>query len=154
MSFGTLVLIVLSALFVPLTIVLIGIVAWSVGAAIAIGNLLLSRTFKTPQLHQWYADAGTDARNVRVRECILRSTMVTHAKAVIDRGKEGLLLGSPFNQDYFDEEAEGLVAPYLHAAALTPDVTAAGVYRWILDRNDKDAEKILTEWLREKGYLQ
>jgi phosphatidylserine/phosphatidylglycerophosphate/cardiolipin synthase-like enzyme len=101
---GTLVMIVLGAIFAPLTLLLIGIIAWSVGAAIVIGNALLAGPlgFKAPQLHQWYADAGTDARNVRVRECILRSTMVTHAKAVIDRGKEGLLLGSPFNQDYFD----------------------------------------------------
>ena len=99
---GTLVMIVLGAIFVPLTLVLIGIIAWSVGAAIVVGNLLLSRSFKAPELHQWYADAGNDAHLVRVRECILRSTMVTHAKAVIDRGKEGLLLGSPFDQDYFD----------------------------------------------------
>jgi type IV secretion system protein VirD4 len=52
-------------------------------------------------------------------------------------------VGEGINQDYFDEEAEGLVAPYLHAAALTPDLTATGVYRWILDRNDKEADSIL-----------
>ena len=44
-------------------------------------------------------------------------------------------VGEGINQDYFDQEAEGLVAPYLHAAALTPDITAAGVYHWILDRD-------------------
>lgn len=44
-------------------------------------------------------------------------------------------IGEGINQDYFDQEAEGLVAPYLHAAALTPDVTAEGVYRWILNRD-------------------
>jgi type IV secretion system protein VirD4 len=54
-------------------------------------------------------------------------------------------IGEGINQDYFDEEAEGLVAPYLHAAALTPDVTAAGVYRWILDRDDKEADTILDD---------
>ena len=54
-------------------------------------------------------------------------------------------VGEGINQDYFDEEAEGLVAPYLHAAALTPDTTAAGVYRWILERNDKEADQILTD---------
>jgi type IV secretion system protein VirD4 len=54
-------------------------------------------------------------------------------------------LGDSPNKDYFDEEAEGLVAPYLHAAALTPDVTAAGVYRWILDRDDKTAAQILAD---------
>ncbi|HST40531.1 MAG TPA: type IV secretory system conjugative DNA transfer family protein [Conexibacter sp.] len=44
-------------------------------------------------------------------------------------------IGEGINQDYFDQEAEGLVAPYLHAAALTPDVNAEGVYRWILNRD-------------------
>jgi len=55
-------------------------------------------------------------------------------------------VGEGINQDYFDEEAEGLVAPYLHAAALTPDVTATGVYRWILDRDDKTADQILGDF--------
>jgi type IV secretion system protein VirD4 len=54
-------------------------------------------------------------------------------------------VGEGINQDYFDQEAEGLVAPYLHAAALTPDVTATGVYRWILDRDDKIADHILRD---------
>ncbi len=54
-------------------------------------------------------------------------------------------VGEGINQDYFDEEAEGLVAPYLHAAALTPDITASGVYRWILDRDDKTADGILRD---------
>jgi type IV secretion system protein VirD4 len=54
-------------------------------------------------------------------------------------------VGEGINQDYFDEEAEGLVAPLLHAAALTPDINAAGVYRWILDRDDKAADSILAD---------
>jgi type IV secretion system protein VirD4 len=54
-------------------------------------------------------------------------------------------LGEGGNQEYFDQEAEGLVAPYLHAAALTPDVTAAGVYRWILDRDMDTATAILDD---------
>jgi phosphatidylserine/phosphatidylglycerophosphate/cardiolipin synthase-like enzyme len=101
---GTLVLIVLGAIFAPLFLVLMGVIAWSVGATIAIGNALLSRRlgFKATELHEWFADAGSDAKLVRVRECILRSLMVTHAKMVIDRTREGILLGSPFNQDYFD----------------------------------------------------
>jgi type IV secretion system protein VirD4 len=52
-------------------------------------------------------------------------------------------VGEGINQDYFDQEAEGLVAPYIHAAALTADVTAAGVYQWILDRDDRTADTIL-----------
>jgi type IV secretion system protein VirD4 len=54
-------------------------------------------------------------------------------------------IGEGINQDYFDQEAEGLVAPYLHAAALTPEVTAAGVYRWILERDNETALQILTD---------
>ncbi|HEY1854003.1 MAG TPA: type IV secretory system conjugative DNA transfer family protein [Solirubrobacterales bacterium] len=54
-------------------------------------------------------------------------------------------VGEGINQDYFDQEAEGLVAPYLHAAALTPKVDAAGVYKWILDRDDDTAMGILTD---------
>lgn len=53
--------------------------------------------------------------------------------------------GEGINQDYFDQEAEGLVAPYLHAAALSEDVTAAGVYQWILDRDDRSADSILAD---------
>lgn len=54
-------------------------------------------------------------------------------------------IGEGINQDYFDQEAEQLVAPYLHAAALTPDVTAAGVYGWILDRDADTALGILED---------
>lgn len=54
-------------------------------------------------------------------------------------------IGEGINQDYFDQEAEGLVAPYLHAAALTPDVTAEGVYRWILARDFTTAAAILAD---------
>jgi len=51
--------------------------------------------------------------------------------------------GEGINQDYFDQEAEGLIAPYLHAAALSEDVTAADVYQWVLDRDDRTADSIL-----------
>jgi type IV secretion system protein VirD4 len=54
-------------------------------------------------------------------------------------------IGEGINQDYFDQEAEGLVAPYLHAAALTPDINAAGVYNWILDRDSDTAINILDD---------
>jgi type IV secretion system protein VirD4 len=53
--------------------------------------------------------------------------------------------GEGINQDYFDQEAEGLIAPYLHAAALSEDVNAADVYQWILDRDDRTADSILAD---------
>ena len=40
---------------------------------------------------------------VRVTELRLRSNNVTHAKLVIDRGVEAVVLGSPFGQDYFND---------------------------------------------------
>jgi type IV secretion system protein VirD4 len=52
-------------------------------------------------------------------------------------------LGQTSNQEYFDEEAEGLTAPLLHAAALAGDVSAADVYRWILVREQDAPEAIL-----------
>jgi phosphatidylserine/phosphatidylglycerophosphate/cardiolipin synthase-like enzyme len=39
---------------------------------------------------------------LRVRQLIDRSFNITHAKVVIDRGKEAILLGSPFEQAYYD----------------------------------------------------
>jgi len=54
-------------------------------------------------------------------------------------------VGDSGMSEYFDEEAEGLVAPYLHAAALTPDINATGVYSWILARNDRSADEILAD---------
>ncbi|NLT04996.1 MAG: type IV secretory system conjugative DNA transfer family protein [Solirubrobacterales bacterium] len=54
-------------------------------------------------------------------------------------------LGDGGNQQYFDQEAEGLLAPYLHAAALTPDVDASGVYRWILEREVDTPAGVLEE---------
>ncbi|MHB8696312.1 MAG: type IV secretory system conjugative DNA transfer family protein [Solirubrobacteraceae bacterium] len=43
-------------------------------------------------------------------------------------------LGSNHSQEYFDQEAEGLTAPLLHAAALSGTHTILDVYRWILAR--------------------
>jgi type IV secretion system protein VirD4 len=68
-----------------------------------------------------------------------------HALLVARWLGHALRIGEGINQDYFDQEAEGLVAPYLHAAALTPDVTATDVYKWILGRDDKTAAQILDD---------
>jgi type IV secretion system protein VirD4 len=54
-------------------------------------------------------------------------------------------IGEGINQDYFDQEAEGLVSPYLHAAALAPDINAAGVFKWILERETEEAPRILED---------
>lgn len=54
-------------------------------------------------------------------------------------------VGEGIHQDYFDEEAEGLVAPLLHAAAISGDVTAQGVYSWILSRDEDTPTAILRD---------
>jgi type IV secretory pathway TraG/TraD family ATPase VirD4 len=52
-------------------------------------------------------------------------------------------LGQTSSQDYFDNEAIGLTAPLLHAAANTPDRTIVDVYRWILARETDEPETVL-----------
>jgi type IV secretion system protein VirD4 len=51
-------------------------------------------------------------------------------------------LGASHTQEYFDQEAEGLTAPLLHAAALERGHTIVDVYRWILQR-ETDAPKAI-----------
>ena len=52
-------------------------------------------------------------------------------------------LGSSASNQYFDEAAQELAAPLLHAAALTHDKTMVDVYRWVRDTKLDDATKIL-----------
>lgn len=56
-------------------------------------------------------------------------------------------LGASHTQEYFDQEAEGLTAPLLHAAAISGKHTILDVYRWIL-RRERDAPQ---EILRTAG---
>ena len=51
-------------------------------------------------------------------------------------------LGATHTQEYFDQEAEGLTAPLLHAAALSGEHTILDVYRWILQR-ERDAPQAI-----------
>jgi type IV secretory pathway TraG/TraD family ATPase VirD4 len=54
-------------------------------------------------------------------------------------------LGATHTQEYFDQEAEGLTAPLLHAAALDDGRTIVEVYRWILRRERDTPESILRD---------
>jgi len=72
---------------------------------------LFHKLFNEPDLVQWFQQAGPDASRVRVRELKLRSFFVTHAKMIIDRGREAVLLGSPFEQVYFDSLQHDIVNP-------------------------------------------
>ena len=57
-----------------------------------------------PPMIQWFKDAGAQPGRapVSVKQLHMRSNQFTHAKLVIDRGREALLLGSPMEQDYYD----------------------------------------------------
>ncbi len=107
----------------PLTAALIvtGVAAGLVVAG-AIGfdriDQFFHRLFEEPKLSNWFSSAGADASHVRVRELKLRSLFVTHAKVVIDRGKEGVLLGSPFEQVYFDSLQHNIDNPQRGRAAV------------------------------------
>jgi hypothetical protein len=48
------------------------------------------------------------------------------------------------SMEYFEQEAQGLTAPLLHAAGLTDDKTIVDVYHWVRDRDTKTPTKILT----------
>jgi phosphatidylserine/phosphatidylglycerophosphate/cardiolipin synthase-like enzyme len=98
--------------------VLLGIVfteALAVGlvAGIAYIRHTLNTMFSEPKLAEWFktiedATAAGQATPplpaVEVRDLKMRSVMVVHAKAVIDRGVQGVLMGSPFEQVYFDSK--------------------------------------------------
>ena len=57
------------------------------------------------ELSQWFTDAG--AQHVSVRILKTQPYSVTHAKIVSD-GKEAVLLGSPFEQVYFDAPSHAI----------------------------------------------
>jgi phosphatidylserine/phosphatidylglycerophosphate/cardiolipin synthase-like enzyme len=77
----------------------------------------LSNQFGKQELAKWFERAIQDVQSqttpapqtpalgtVRVGELRLRSNFVTHAKMIIDRDNEAVVLGSPFTQVYFDSQ--------------------------------------------------
>jgi type IV secretion system protein VirD4 len=66
-----------------------------------------------------------------------------HALLVARWLGHAVTLGQGHTQEYFDQEAEGLTAPLLHAAASTTSRTIVDVYRWILRRERDEPERIL-----------
>lgn len=56
-----------------------------------------------------------------------------------------LAFGENESTEYFDEVAQELAAPLLHAAALSPAKTIVDVYGWVRDRDVETPMKILTE---------
>jgi type IV secretory pathway TraG/TraD family ATPase VirD4 len=66
-----------------------------------------------------------------------------HALLVARWLGHAMRLSAGHSQEYFDQEAEGLTAPLLHAAALEPGHTILHVYPWILAREQDEPERIL-----------
>jgi phosphatidylserine/phosphatidylglycerophosphate/cardiolipin synthase-like enzyme len=107
---------------------LIGVIGLVVDLLDLILPSKINKAFHERELEQWFKTATADfatagGRNqVRVRELRMRSLFVTHAKILIDRrplagdatktvGKEALLLGSPFEQVYFDSAQHDIADP-------------------------------------------
>ena len=82
---------------------LVVVLAAIVELGLVIGHFVLY--FKSaPEVVEWFKDAGPQPgrRPVSVKRLQMRSNQFTHAKLVIDRDREALLLGSPMEQDYYD----------------------------------------------------
>jgi phosphatidylserine/phosphatidylglycerophosphate/cardiolipin synthase-like enzyme len=92
-------------------VALLGLI--TLGALFYVDNRVFPDQFGKKRLARWFEQAIADLQSapapqpalgqVRVTELRLRSNNVTHAKLVIDRGVEAVVLGSPFGQDYFND---------------------------------------------------
>jgi phosphatidylserine/phosphatidylglycerophosphate/cardiolipin synthase-like enzyme len=109
---GAVILITATVLFL-LLIVLWAFVVLFVSFAILFASLGAPSYFKSfyrkklkeIAIEQWFQDAqasNESPKQVAVHELVHRSLNITHAKMVIDRGNEAILLGSPFEQVYYD----------------------------------------------------
>jgi type IV secretory pathway TraG/TraD family ATPase VirD4 len=67
-----------------------------------------------------------------------------HALLVARWLGHAMQLGQTATAEYFDEAAQELAAPLLHAAAITDDQTIVDVYRWVCDRDVKAPTQVLT----------
>lgn len=65
-----------------------------------------------------------------------------HALQVARWLTQAVDLGSGGNTEYFAQEAQGMIGPLLHAAALSGR-TVIDVYNWILEREESEPEAIL-----------
>jgi len=87
-----------------------GWIAYVAIALVAIIGVVLGYVFRkiyfgpAPKIVEWFGDAGAQPgrKPVSVKQLQMRSNQFTHAKLVIDRDREALLLGSPMEQDYYD----------------------------------------------------
>jgi len=76
-----------------------------------------SSKFGEPALQQWFNDAKVDSAHMEVRQLADRSFNITHAKVLISRDQEAILLGSPFEQVYYDSPKHEIAYPKRGGAA-------------------------------------
>ena len=125
LALGAAGLFLLAGILIPL----LAIVAIALGVVLAIGAGLAvflayfiptvpqyladwySAKFGEPALQQWFNDANVDAAHMEVRQLVDRSFNITHAKALISRDQEAILLGSPFEQVYYDSPKHEIEYP-------------------------------------------
>jgi type IV secretion system protein VirD4 len=69
----------------------------------------------------------------------------SHALMVARWLGHALAFGENESTEYYDEAAQELSAPLLHAAALAPGRTIVDAYRWVRDRNVEGPAQILSE---------
>lgn len=83
--------------------VVAGLLAALIEVGLAIGYFVLYFA-SAPKIVKWFDDAGPEPgrKAVSVKRLQMRSNQFTHAKLVVDRDREALLLGSPMEQDYYD----------------------------------------------------
>ena len=115
---GTAILGIASLILLGGVVALIAELVLGALAAVALSLLVYFRkellgVFHTPDIIQWFVDAGPVQNRpaVSVKQLKMRSNQYTHAKLVIDHEREALLLGSPFEQDYFDSSQHAIDNP-------------------------------------------
>jgi phosphatidylserine/phosphatidylglycerophosphate/cardiolipin synthase-like enzyme len=105
-------------------VLLVGLI-FSISKLIKLEHIL-DTMFSEPKLVAWFqavekfahdTNPQTSLPAARIRQLQMRSVMVTHVKMVNDRGVQGVLLGSPFEQDYFDSLAHQIDDPRRGAKA-------------------------------------
>ena len=105
--------------FAGLAGVVVGLALLSVVAGLLVGFVVIAAAIIGLDRHfgraeraiaQWFAAAHADAK-VRVRALHTELFSITHTKLVIDGDKKALLLGSPFEQVYYDSQGHVLDEP-------------------------------------------
>src|SRR5262249_30165947 len=95
----------LAALVVGLALLCLvaGLIA---GLLVLAGAAYVSGKFMKGERHieEWFLDAGVSDAKMKVRALRTEIYSVTHTKLVIDGDNKAILLGSPFEQVYYDSQ--------------------------------------------------